>query len=332
LASATGAGPIFVVGSPRSGTTLMRQILDRHPSIAICGETYFLPLVYTRRNAFGDLSQVAKRQRLIEEYIVNRHLKKAKLDTPELAERLSREAISYQAMFTSILKYNAERRGKRRFGEKTPQHALHLETLWDWFPDAVVLHMIRDPRASVASLQQQPFAPSSVVLNARRWLDLNLVARSFRDRPGYLEVRYEALVTNPVEELRKTCTFLDEEYSPSMLVPEETQISRRNRSRTAITQARLDVWREDLTAAEIAQIEWVVGPHLEAFGYARECPPASALTVLQGLAYVPFASARFLTARLPAVWYRFAAPAKLRQYDYWTNPARIGPARPQKGA
>lgn len=328
----TMAGPIFVVGSPRSGTTLMRQVLDRHPLIAVCKETYFLPLVYARRDAFGDLSQVANRQRLIEEYMANRHIKMAGLNTPELAERLSREGTSYPAMFTSLLKYNAERGGKRRFGEKTPQHAFHLRTLWDWFPDAVVLHMVRDPRAAVASLQQQPFAAPSVLLNTRRWLNLNLAARKFRDHPGYREVRYEALVTNPAEELQKICAFLGEEYNPSMLVPEESSSHAANRSRTAITRGRLDVWREELTAAEIAQIEWFLGPHLEEFGYQSASPPASALTVLRGFAHASIAYARFEMPRLPGTWYRLTAPAKLSKYDYWTDPARIASSRPQKGA
>ena len=51
--------PVFVVGSPRSGTSLLRNMLNRHPSLAICGETHFDHYVYKRRRAFGDLSNLA---------------------------------------------------------------------------------------------------------------------------------------------------------------------------------------------------------------------------------------------------------------------------------
>jgi hypothetical protein len=317
------APPIFIVGSPRSGTTLLRQILDRHPALAICGETHFFPLIYLRRKAFGDLGNARNRQRLIDEYLATRHAKLIGLDTPELVERLSQEATSYKAMFTSILTYYADSQGKRRHGEKTPRHALFLDTLCEWFPNAVILHMVRDPRAAVASMQREPWAPGSVVLNARRWLKLNQAARKFRDHPGYLEVRYEDLVMAPAGELRKICSFLGEEYAPSILVPREdltTVGEHMRRSQTAITSSRLELWRKELTAAQIAQIEWVSGPILETFGYERGASQASALIVLRGVSRAAFEAARFVAARLPSFWYSFGTPAKIAKYDDWTGP------------
>ncbi len=323
MASGGTAPPIFIVGSPRSGTTLMRQILDRHPSLAICGETHFQWLVYRRRKAFGDLSDPANRKRVIDQYLLSRRIKKADLDPAELAERLPREATSYQAMFTSLLNSYADSQGKPRLGEKTPRHAMFLDTLCEWFPNAVILHMVRDPRAVVASLQREPWVAGSVVLNAHRWLSLNKEARKSHAQRGYLQVRYEALVTDPDEEVRKICDFIGEEYSPSLLVPEEEPtegMHNRKRPRTAITPARLDVWRKELSADQVAQIEWVLGPDLESFGYAREASPASPLTVLRGLTFAAFEAARFAAARLPSFWYTYAAPAKLAKYEDWTGP------------
>lgn len=317
------AAPIFIVGSPRSGTTLLRQILDRHPALAICGETHFQALVYVRRKAFGDLSDPGNRRRLIDEYLATRHAKLIGLDTPELAERLSREATSYRAMFTSILTYYADSQGKPRYGEKTPRHALFLGTLCEWFPNAVILHMVRDPRAAVASLQREPWAPGSVVLNARRWLKLNQAARKSREHPGYLEVRYEDLVTEPAGELRKICSFLGEEYAPSMLVPREDPTivgESMRRSRTGITSSRLELWRKELTVAQVAQIEWAAGPGLESFGYKRSASQASALVVLRGVSCAALEAARFVGARLPSFWYSFGTPAKIAKYEEWTGP------------
>jgi len=301
----------------------MRRILDRHPSIAICRETQFQRLVYSRRKAFGDLSDLTNRRRLIDEYLSSRFIRRMDLNRAALADRLQREGASYKAMFSSLLHYYADSQGKSRFGEKTPQHALFLETLCEWFPNAAILHMVRDPHATVASMQRMPWR-RSVVANARIWLKLNQAARRFREWPGYLEVRYEALVTDPECEIRKICSFIGERYSPSMLVreedPPESSADWLLRSRSAVTAARLDVWRNELTADEVAQIEWVLGPELESFGYAREASPASAFTVLRGLGYEAFDFARFVFARLPAVWYRFGAPTKIGKFEQWEGP------------
>ncbi len=301
----------------------MRRILDRHPSIAICPETQFQRLVYSRRKAFGDLIDLTNRRRLIDEYLSSRFIRRMDLDRAALAERLQREGLSYQAMFSSLLSYYADSQGKSRIGEKTPQHALFLETLCEWFPNAAILHMIRDPHASVASMQRMPWR-HSVVANARIWLKMNQAARRFREWPGYLEVRYEALVTDPECEIRKICSFVGEVSCPQMLAPEadpaETSDDWLLRTRTAVTAARLDVWRKELTADEVAQIEWVLGPELERFGYAREESPASALTVIGGASYAAFDFARFVFARLPAVWYRFGAPTKIGKFERWEGP------------
>lgn len=321
------APPIFIVGCPRSGTTLLGRMLDRHPALAIFPETQFHLLVYLRRNAFGDLTDPAKRRRLISEYLQSRPIKAAGLNTAEFAEKLSREATSYRALFTSMLSYYADLQGKPRYGEKTALHALFLETLCEWFPNALILHLLRDPRAAVASLQHAPWASSSVMTNARKWLKLNQAARRFRERPGYLEVRYEALVTDPVRELRAICSFLGEEYSPSMIVPDLNSTAESNgamRWRTATTPARLDVWKKELAADQVAQIEWVLGQEMESFGYQRSASPpssASALTVLRGVNDAAVDFAGHVTTRLPAfLWYRFGAPTKMEKSDYRWGP------------
>ncbi len=321
------APPIFIVGCPRSGTTLLGRMLDRHPALAIFPETQFHLLVYLRRKAFGDLRDPTKRRRLINEYLQSRPIQAAGLNTAELAEKLSSEATSYQELFTSILSYYADSQGKPRYGEKTALHALFLDTLCEWFPNALILHMVRDPRAAVASLQHAPWASGSVMTNARKWLKLNRAARRFCGRPGYLEVRYEALVTDPVPQLQAICSFLGEEYSPCMIVPDRNSTADsagEMRWRTAVTAARLDVWKKELTADQVAQIEWALGPEMERFGYQRGASSpssASALTVLRGVNDAAVDFAGHVMTRLPAfLWYRFGVPTRMEKSDYRWGP------------
>lgn len=126
--------PVFIVGSPRSGTTFLRIVLNRHPCLAICGETRFFAEVYKRRRLFGDLVNPANRRRLVERYLSTARIRRLELDVPGLKEKLLREATSYRALFTGILEYHAESQGKKRFGEKTPHHVFHAETLCQWYP------------------------------------------------------------------------------------------------------------------------------------------------------------------------------------------------------
>jgi hypothetical protein len=316
--------PVFIVGAPRSGTSLLRQMLNRHPELAICNETHFLRIICKkgRREAFGDLGNRANRQRLVNEYVSLRPMQRLGVDCTRLAERLVQEGTSYQALFTSVLRYYAESQGKRRFGEKTPRHALFVDTLCEWFPGAVILHIVRDPRDVVASLLRMPFGSRSVVLNARLWLRLNLAARRSSHLHEYLEVRYEALVIQPEQELTRICTFIGEEYSPAMLTPEQpavTDDSWRNRYQTPLTTSRVNQWRRELTPEQVAQIEWAVGPHLERFGYAREAPPASILTIVRGVSFAAFVKARRAIATLPALWYGHVKPMAISKHEYWMN-------------
>ncbi len=320
------AGPIFIVGAPRSGTTLLRQMLSRHPRIAICGETHFLTTVYDERTrrVFGDLRQEANRRRLIDAYLATRRAQRGiRMDFSQLRESLVREGDSWQSLFAAILRAYAESQGKQRWGEKTPQHARFTEVLFEWYPDAVLLHLVRDPRDVVASLLRRPAASNSVVLNARAWLRLNLAARRSQGRPGYLEVRYEALAAEPEEQLRKICRFAGEEFSPSVLSPEQREVERSSamdRFRTPLSTDRLGTWRQDLRAIEAAQIEWTLGSQMEAFGYSREMPPASTLTRWRGASFAAFDTARMAFQKLPALWYYYASPADLASYERWRFP------------
>lgn len=297
--------PIFVVGAPRSGTTMFRNLLNRHPSIAICGETHFAGFIYRRRGSFGDLRQLSNRQRLVQEYLALQRFKRMDMDLKALGKTLIEEGVSYPDLFASLLRFYARSHGKRRCGEKTPRHALFTKTLIEWYPRATILHLIRDPRDVVASLMRMPWAPSSVVANARIWSRFNAAALRSQNHPGYLQVRYERLVTDPEGELKRICTFLNEEYSPAMLVPEQNAGPDKawfQRAKTRVTTQRLEKWREDLTPGDAALVEWFAGPSLEMFGYACALPPPSGVARMQGLGIGLFDAIRRRIGEFPGGW------------------------------
>jgi sulfotransferase family protein len=316
----TDKPPVFIVGSPRSGTTFLRHLLDRHPSLSVCGETRFFADVYRRRWLFGNLANLKNRRRLVEQYLSTARIRRLGLDLEGLTEKLLCEATSYPALFTGILEYYAASHGKKRFGEKTPHHAFHAETLCQWYPGAAIIHLVRDPRDVVASLQRAPWAPDNVLSNASMWLMFDRAARRLQNYAGYLMVRYETLVTQPEQELARICAHVGEDYAPGMLVttePAPSPGSKPNLAAGPLTRERLNKWREQLTAEEVSLIEWIDGKDMQGYGYQRSTGAVSAATVTRALTLAAFDSVCRPAKHWRYNWYRLTQPNKLATQEYW---------------
>jgi hypothetical protein len=298
--------PIFIVGGPRSGTTLMRNMLNRHPEIAICRETEFFHWVYQRRRNFGSLSDLRNRQSAVKQYLATQRVHRMRLDLQALEQTLLQEAVSYPAMFLSLMRFFAQAHGKRRCGEKTPHNGLIVEMLYQWYPDAVVIHMLRDPRDAVASMLRMPWAPKNVVSNAYSWLRFNQGAWRSRNRGKYMQVRYEELVTQPEPQLKRICEFAGEDFSPAMLVPNwdpSAELFLFRRAEEPVTTERLGKWREELTPNQVGLIEWVVGNDMQTFGYETAAPAPGRLSIARELASAFRHGIGKRLEQFPAAWY-----------------------------
>ena len=191
----------FIVGVPRSGTTLLRLQLDAHPDLALPAETGF--------------GEVARR---FEGTAVTRdELLDALTGMPTWADlAMSREALAdllaeveegdLSKGLRSFYRGYAAARGKTRYGDKTPGHAADMEVLSRVLPEARFIHIIRDGRDVAASLRGLPFAPGDggMAAIAAEWRDTIWRARrAAAHLPHYTEVRYEDLVTEPEGVLRE---------------------------------------------------------------------------------------------------------------------------------
>ena len=159
-----------------------------------------------------------------------------------------------------------------------------------------------------------PWASNSVISNARIWLACNLAGRKSSHRPEYLQVRYETLVAQPEGELARICAHLGEDYVPSMLAPDRSDVAPAPWARLArepVTVARVGAWQEELTVREAALIDWVVGPHLESFGYPRVTNAPSIPSVARGLAFAALDAIRRRLPQIPGVWYHLMQPTRL---------------------
>jgi hypothetical protein len=306
--------PIFIVGAPRSGTTLLRNMLNRHPAIAVCRETEFYHYIYRRRRAFGDLAILRNRQRLVKEYLSTQRVQRLQLDLEALEQTLLEEGVSYEALFLSLLWFYARAQGKRRCGEKTPQHALFTETLCSWYPDATVIHLLRDPRDVAASLMRMPSAPKGALGSARVWLQYNASAWRSRHRPQYLLVRYEQLVTQPEQELARVCAAIGEDYCPAMMVPNWDPTANRpwlRRAEEPVTTERMGKWRDLLTAEQVSLVEWVVGKQMRTFGYEAAGGSPTRSAIVRALGFAASDAVRRRIGEFPGVWYSVTRSPKL---------------------
>jgi hypothetical protein len=165
---------------------------------------------------------------------------------------------------------------------------------------------------------RMPWADPEVLGNAHLWLRFNLAARRSRYRPKYLLVHYEQLVTQPEQELRRICTVLGEDYSPAMLVPDDDPTVDRpwfRRAEEPVTTDRMGKWGEQLTTDQVALTEWMVGPHMQTFGYEPVGRRPANLTIATGLVSAVYSAARRLAGEFPGVWYSLTGSPQLAKEE-----------------
>src|SRR5215475_1669200 len=150
--------PIFVLGCPRSGTTMVQLMLHAHPRIAIPPETRFLLTAYRRRHEYGDLTIAENREKLAN-FVTGKGTSFGDLGLDRaatVAEIVAGPPTLGSAMGIVFRAY-ARRFDKPRWGDKRPAYLLNLDVLLRMFPDAQVIHIIRDGRDCVASMREAPW-------------------------------------------------------------------------------------------------------------------------------------------------------------------------------
>jgi LPS sulfotransferase NodH len=271
--------PIFVVGCPRSGTTLLQLMLHAHARIAIPPETRFLLTAYWQRREFGDLSQPGNRRQLAR-WIVDRtetRFGDLGLDGEEIVRQITEGPGTLGSALGAIFQAYAARFGKPRWGDKRPAYLQNLDVILRLFPDAQIINVVRDGRACVASLKEMSWHKEDIYGTVAAWAravdDARRAARRL-DADRWHEVRYEDLVADPHAELTRICAFLGEEYDPAMAEPSSMATvavpafkTWHRHTHGPVTTQRVQSWQHRLTPEEIALCEAALGSRLRACGY-----------------------------------------------------------------
>ena len=237
--------PIFLVGAERSGTTLLRLMLDHHPQIAFYHEFEYAV----------DLIRGGKHPTLKEYYEF--------LETDRIFQSSGFEIdskLNYPQLINSFLVQKRNLDGKPIVGATVHRHFERLLTVWS---DAKFIHIIRDPRDVARSCIGMNWA-GNVWSGVERWLEAEQLWTQLTEiipAEKRIEVRYESLISEPVANLERLCEFMGKSYDSAMLsYPENTTYS--------LPEAKFVAqWKRKLSPREIQLVEARVGKMLEEKGY-----------------------------------------------------------------
>ena len=246
--------PVFLIGSERSGTTLLRLMLDHHPDIAFNLESEFLVSEISAAGVFPDLTAY---RRMLQADRVFRH-----------SEFRIREDLDFPSLVKDFLGQKLERDRKHIVGATVHYGFSKLRYLW---PQARYIYLLRDGRDVAASIVEMGWA-GNVFAGAKWWLDAEREWSEFQrllPRERWIEVRYEDLIAKSEAQLRRICEFIGVSFSERMFDYVES-------SSYALPDAsQTSKWRRKIRQRDLELLEARIGPRLAARGYELGCeaPP-----------------------------------------------------------
>jgi Sulfotransferase family len=276
---------VFIVGCPRSGTTLLQRLLDAHREVAVIPETLWIARIYEHRSGLTDEGVVTPK--LIDRLLAKPRFVRLGIERADLERLIGTGGRPYASFVSDIFELYGRARGKRFVGDKSPGYVRSIPTLHGLWPEARFVHLIRDGRDVALSAVSWEKA-DRVLGDFRTWLGdpwttaalwwersvrLGREAASALPADRYLELRYEAVVADPESASRRITEFLALQYDPEML---RFHVGRTTLD-PALTSKRqwlpptggLREWRSEMAPDALERFESVAGKLLAELGY--EC-------------------------------------------------------------
>lgn len=317
--------PVFIVSAPRSGSTMLRLILDANPNLAVPPPDWLFDLVYPYLYSYGDLTKPANLVALAEDMLATPTVGKWPVK-PTAADLVAKSPQpDFAGLYAALHREYAKSEGKTRWGEKTPRNSFWMDEIRALFPQALFIHIVRDGRDQAIDISDSLLWPYSVYSGAYLWQRYVLAVReSAKALPAgaYCEIRYEDLCAAPEPAVRKLCEFIGEPFEPRMLTPHETRSARawsehplHAKTARPISTDYCEMYRRRLPQGDVAALEALIGPTLGLFGYplagaARPLDPQLAARMLESdtvtnpenVAYRHWHEARRKQRRHEGVW------------------------------
>lgn len=289
--------PVFIIGTERSGSNLLRLLLNAHPSIMIPHPPHVMRDFAPFLRRYGDLREDRSFRRLVEDVASVVELHFAPWPFRPDRERLFRGSASrtLYGVYAGLYEQYREREGKRRWGCKSTFMFAHIDEILAHHARPRLIHLVRDPRDVAASAEKSVFSAFHPLKSAELWARQQQVIedRAARLEPGVLlRVRYEDLTADPQGTMKRIMEFLGEEFQPEQLMYFQRREAQELSGLSAswrncgepVSTASVGRFRSRLSPREIARIESVAGPWMGRYGYeAVATEPAPALSLLERL-------------------------------------------------
>jgi hypothetical protein len=277
--SRKGRRPVFVLGSPRSGTTLLYHMLLSAGDFAVYRtESNVYNLLLPR---FGDLSVRRNRQALMKVWLGSTLFTCSGLDAQEIEEKILCECRSSGDFLRIVMEEIAHKQGVTRWADCTPDHLFYLDAIKREIPEALVVHILRDGRDVALSLEKQgwirPFPwdrRKNLLVAGLYW---QWMVNKGRENgrilgPGYTEIHFEDLIQNPRSTLEKLGQFIEHDLDYDRILKVGIgSVSDPNTSFLTESSAKefnpVGRWRNHFAAEQLAVFESMVGRTLENLGY-----------------------------------------------------------------
>ena len=316
--------PIFIVGPPRTGTTLTARILGGHSDIHISPvELFFFQLLYERRQALGQPDgEEATTRRLIQALRKIAYKKRREkaywhalgriFADPAFLEGM-KQARSYGEVLDCFMQAQASEAGKTRWGNQVPSDLFALDHIFAFYPDARVVICVRHPLDYLVSCRdveakalrrnniakaRRAHASYDPVLTSLHWDHcLRHARKALRQRPDQVCIsRYEDLVGAPETQVTKLCRFLEVPFEPSMLAVNQNNSSRKVKS-SGIFSSSVDQWRTNLSPEIAHTCQTLCRRNMSFLGYPRETIKHRPGSFLRHILATPLAAGRAFVAR-----------------------------------
>lgn len=272
--------PFFIVGSARSGTTLLRVILNAHPKVTVPPESRFVTELWRGSNEVR-----------VDEFLgaleSHRQFKSWNLPIDPVRTGLSdRATVPYGTAIEAVYTAYAKHVGKEIWGDKTPRYVEHIPFIAGLFPNARFVHLVRDGRDVALSYANVPFGPKTVAKAAALWARRVRLGVAEGRRLGgdrYMEVRYEDLVEVPEETTKTLAEFLGIGFASEMMeytekAPEFVFDKAKTYNPKVLEKPTKSArsWETEMPEGHQEVFEIVAGDVLDLFEYPRRFPTPSA--------------------------------------------------------
>ncbi len=268
--------PVFVVGCPRSGTTVLYHMLLSAGDFAVYrAESNVFSVLQPR---FGDLSSESNRRELLRYWLKSKLFQVSGLDASAIGDKILRECHGAGDFLRLVMEEIASAQGVRRWADSTPDHLLYMRQLKREIPDALFVHIIRDGRDVALSYAKQGWAypfpwdrNQQVVVAGLYWEWIVRRGREFGGALGsdYCELHYEDLVEKPRETLLALSDFVGHDLDYDHI--QRVGIGSVREPNSSFSSGRdfrpVGRWAEQMTPKQLANFEALVGTYLKEVGY-----------------------------------------------------------------